>query len=117
MNIKAKVIELMEKHFSWLNDDEDTEKGVSNRIASQCQSFDELAIDRASLEEFALVLIEEFELEDIEFSEIMKWRRVCHIVRFIENNTSASSSLSSAEEAYLDRIAFMAKPFLTGDGK
>jgi len=84
MNIKAKVIELMEKHFSWLNDDEDTEKGVSNRVTSQCQSFDELAVDRASLEEFALVLIEEFELEDIEFSEIMKWQRVCDMVQFIK---------------------------------
>ena len=83
-NVKSRVIELMQKHFSWLSDDEDTPVGVTNKITSQCETFDALGISRDELLEFVDVLIKEFDLEDIEFSEVMKWQRVKDVVRYIK---------------------------------
>lgn len=83
-NVKNRVIELMQKHFSWLSDDKDTPVGVTNKIASQCETFDALGISRDELVEFVDVLIKEFDLEDIEFSEVMKWQRVKDVIRYIK---------------------------------
>lgn len=83
-NVKNRVIELMQKHFSWLSDDEDTPIGVTNRITSQCETFNALGISRDDLVEFIDVLIREFDLEDIEFSEVMKWQRVKDVVNYIK---------------------------------
>ena len=83
-NVKNRVIELMQKHFSWLSDDEDTPTGVTNKITSQCETFDALGISRDELLEFVDVLIKEFDLEDIEFSEVMKWQRVKDVVNYIK---------------------------------
>lgn len=89
-NVKSRVIELMQRHFSWLSDDEDTPDGVTNKIASQCETFDALGISRDELLEFVDVLIKEFDLEDIEFSEVMKWRRVKDMVDYLEDNLEAA---------------------------
>ena len=83
-NVKNRVIELMQKHFSWLSDDEDTPVGVTNKITSQCETFDALGMSRDELLEFVDVLIKEFDLEDIEFSEVMKWQRIKDVIRYIK---------------------------------
>ena len=83
-NVKSRVIELMQKHFSWLSDDEDTPAGVTNKITSQCETFDALGISRDELVGFVDVLIKEFDLEDIEFSEVMKWQRIKDVIRYIK---------------------------------
>lgn len=85
-NVKNRVIELMQKHFSWLSDDEDTPIGVTNKITSQCETFDALGINRDELVEFVDVLIKEFDLEDIEFSEVMKWQRVKDVINYIKES-------------------------------
>ena len=83
-DIKTKVIELLQEQFSWLNDDEDTEE-VSNIIQSECESFDALGLSRDDVREFTEVLLENFELEYIEFSKVMEWVRIKDIVDYLED--------------------------------
>ena len=83
-DIKTKVIELLQKQFSWLNDDEDTEE-VSNIIQSEYESFDALGLSRDDVREFTEVLLENFELEYIEFSKVMEWVRIKDIVDYLED--------------------------------
>jgi hypothetical protein len=83
-DIKTKVIELLQQQFSWLNDDEDTEE-VSNIIQSEYESFDALGLSRDDVREFTEVLLENFELEYIEFSKVMEWVRIKDIVDYLED--------------------------------
>ena len=83
-DIKTKVIELLQQQFSWLNDDEDTEE-VSNIIQSEYESFDALGLSRDDVREFTEVLLENFELEYIEFSKVMEWVRIRDIVDYLED--------------------------------
>ena len=83
-DIKTKVIELLQEQFSWLNDDEDTEE-VSNIIQSEYESFDALGLSRDDVREFTEVLLENFELEYIEFSKVMEWVRIRDIVDYLED--------------------------------
>ena len=83
-DIKTKVIELLQQQFSWLNDDEDTEE-VSNIIQSEYESFDALGLSRDDIIEFTEVLLENFELEYIEFSKVMEWVRIKDIVDYLED--------------------------------
>ena len=83
-DIKTKVIELLQEQFSWLNDDEDTEE-VSNIIQSECESFGALGLSRDDIREFTEVLLENFELEYIEFSKVMEWVRIKDIVDYLED--------------------------------
>ena len=86
-DIKDKVIELMHQHFPWLNDDEDTPIGVSNRIKIECETFNELGINMSDIREFVEdVLLVEFELNDIDLAEVVKWRAIKNIVDFLENH-------------------------------
>ena len=86
-DIKDKVIELLHEQFSWLNDDEDTEKGISNRIHCEYETFDDLGLDISDVREFTEdVLLLNFELEHIDFSKVMEWRRIKDIVDYLEDN-------------------------------
>ncbi|MFA5669885.1 MAG: hypothetical protein WCX83_00335 [Candidatus Cloacimonas sp.] len=82
-DIKDKVIELLQEQFPWLNDDEDNEDGISNTVKSEYESFDALGLSRDDVREFTEVLLENFELEHIEFSEVMKWQRVKDVIGYI----------------------------------
>lgn len=84
-DIKTKVIELLQQHFSWLNDDEDNEEGISNTVKSECESFDALGLSRDDIREFTEVLLENFELEHIEFSRVMEWQRIKDMVDYLED--------------------------------
>ena len=84
-DIKDKVIELLQQQFSWLNDDEDTQEEVSIIIQSECESFDALGLSRDDVREFTEVLLENFELEHIEFSKVMEWVRIKDIVDYLED--------------------------------
>ena len=92
-DIKTKVIELLQQQFSWLNDDEDTEEEVSNIIQSEYESFDALGLSRDDVREFTEVLLENFELEYIEFSKVMEWVRIKDIVDYLED-TAVEKGLS-----------------------
>ena len=83
-DIKTKVIELLQQQFSWLNDDEDTEE-VSNIIQSEYESFDALGLSRDDVREFTEVLLENFELEYIEFSKVMEWQIIEDMVDYLED--------------------------------
>lgn len=85
-DIKTKVIELLQQQFSWLNDDEDTEAGISNIIQSEYESFDALGLSRDDVREFTEVLLENFELEYIEFSKVMEWVRIKDMIDYVEDN-------------------------------
>ena len=84
-DIKDKVIELLHEHFPWLKDDEDTEDGISNTVKSECESFDALGLSRDDVREFTEVLLENFELEHIEFSKVMEWARIKDMVDYLED--------------------------------
>ena len=84
-DIKTKVIELLQQQFPWLSDDEDTEEGISNTIKDENETFEALALDRDTIREFAEVLLENFELEYIEFSKVMEWVRIKDMVDYLED--------------------------------
>ena len=85
-DIKDKVIELLQEQFPWLNDDEDNEDGISNTVKSEYESFDALGLSRDDVREFTEVLLENFELEHIEFSKVMEWQRIKDMVDYLEDS-------------------------------
>ena len=87
MNIKSKVIDLLHLQFPWLTDDEDS-VGVSNRVRSQGECFSDLAISLNDLAVFSEILAKEFELEEIPFADVRKWRTIQDMVWYVRDRTN-----------------------------
>jgi len=84
LNIKSRVIDLLQLQFSWLTDDEYS-VGVSNRVRSQGECFSDLAISLNDLAVFSEVLAKEFELDEIPFADVCKWHTIQDMVWYVRN--------------------------------
>lgn len=76
-DIKDKVIELLKIEYRELE---------NVRVDNFSTLEKHLGLDAVDITSFADTLIQEFELEGIEFSAIMEWQAVKDIVEYIENS-------------------------------
>ena len=76
-DIKDKVIELLKIEYRELE---------NVRVDNFSTLEKHLGLDAVDITSFADTLIQEFELEGIEFSAIMEWQAVKDIVDYIENS-------------------------------
>ena len=74
-DIRDRVIELLLREFVYLEPNFDEDSLLEK----------DLVLDAVEITGFAETLVEEFELEGIEFAEVMRWTMVKDIVNYIEN--------------------------------
>jgi len=73
-DIVSKICELIEIEFSWLMDVEEND------------TLEESAITSSDIAVFIPVLIEEFSLKEVNFSQQIEWKTVKDIVDYIEDH-------------------------------
>jgi len=93
-DISIKVTEILQAEFKWISHAEISESHNLQR---------DLTLDAVCITGFAELLAKEFNLEDIEFSNIMEWLTVKDIVDYLEEALEcALHDMEDKQEPYIN---------------